>query len=68
MLGLNGVLPLLDHRLCDVHVQWGRVSKIPEKIAIHSYWNHMKTGHFEVQDNEKLVIVEQQLRWTTIKR
>ncbi len=46
MLGLNGVLPLLDHGLCDVHVQWSRVSKIPEKIAIHSYWNHMKTGQF----------------------
>jgi hypothetical protein len=43
MLGLNRVLPLLDHSLCDVHVQWSRVSKIPEKIAIHSYWNHVKT-------------------------
>jgi hypothetical protein len=69
MLGLDGVLPLLDHSLCDVHVQRGRVSKIPEKNAIHSYWNHMKTGQPEVQDNEKLpIIVEEQLRWTTIKR
>jgi hypothetical protein len=46
MLGLDGVLPLLDHSLCDVHVQRGRVSKIPEKITIHSYWNHVKTGQF----------------------
>ena len=54
MLGLNGVLPLLDHSLCDVHVQRGRVSKIPKRIAIHFYWNHMKTGQFEVKYNEKL--------------
>jgi hypothetical protein len=68
MLGLNGVLSLLDHSLCDIHVQRGRVSKIPEKNTIHSYLNHMKTGQSEVQDNEKLPIVEEQLRWTTIKR
>ncbi len=68
MLGLNGVLALLDHSLCDIHVQRGRVSKIPEKIAIHSYWNHVKTGQFQVQDIEKLPTLEEQLRWTTIKR